>query len=44
MDLIVHPIISCLIDVKWNAFARFTAWVDLLITIVYLSVWYVSYR
>ena len=39
LDLIVHPTISCLIDIKWKKFGRLRAWLDFFLTIIYVAVW-----
>lgn len=39
LDLIVHPTINCIIDIKWKKFGRIRAWIDLLLTAIYVAVW-----
>jgi len=39
IDLILHPVITRLIDVRWQQFGRRVAWWNLLLNVLYVVIW-----
>lgn len=38
-ELVMHPVIQKLIDVKWNLFARKRCWIELIINLIFTMIW-----
>ena len=39
IDLLAHPVILLLINLKWKKFGRINAWFDFFLTLVYIACW-----
>jgi len=40
-ELVMHPVIQKLINVKWNLFARKYSWIELIVNLFFTSIWLV---